>query len=129
MGEIAMRWIFVLLVLLLLSFSAAQGQRQKADSWAWDQIRAGTGADFNARCGQLDPTKVKGWFDDCRKIPADFLRIVLTDTEVPHHLVLIRGAHIIGGVAASGPPSWRMAWLATERVPSGPVSSTERGQG
>jgi hypothetical protein len=53
-----------LLVLLMLAFSplAAHGQAtQNASDWAWEQIRAGRVADFNARCTkELDPRQDAG---------------------------------------------------------------------
>jgi hypothetical protein len=44
-----------------------------AEEWAWEKIRAGEKADFNAEFGKLDPTKPDGWNND-RKIGAGFLR-------------------------------------------------------
>ena len=90
-----------------MSFAAAKGQRQTAEDWAWGQIRTGQVADFNAKCGrQLDPKEAEGWADSCREITARFVQLVLTDAKrqaaVPHHFVVIEGAHITGTVDLGG---------------------------
>src|SRR5215469_13795175 len=91
--------MLLLLILFSTSVSVAQGQRQKAEDWAWDQIRTGNVADFNARCGQLDPKKSQGWADACRDISGSFIQVVLTDpkrqADVQDHKVWFRGAHVI----------------------------------
>ena len=101
-----MRWLLALLILFQVSFALAQGETQTAEDWAWDQIRAGKVADFNARCGQLDPKESEGWTNDCRNISNSFIQTVLTDPSrqamVPHHRVSIRGAHVTDGVDLSG---------------------------
>jgi hypothetical protein len=53
-------------------------RRKTPAGWAWAQIRNDEIADFNARCGGLDPHAKKGWDHACRQIPQKFLVDVLT---------------------------------------------------
>ena len=46
-----------------------QGNKQSAEDWAWEKIRVGEIADFNAEFGKIDPRMPDGWSDD-RKIGA-----------------------------------------------------------
>ncbi len=67
----------------------------EAETWAGGQIRAGRTADFNARCGPLDPKDPKGW-DDRRKLGQAFLETLLLDdpyrSAIPRRGVRILGA-------------------------------------
>ena len=38
-----------------------QENKQSAEDWAWEKIRLGEIADFNAEFGKLDPRKPDGW--------------------------------------------------------------------
>ena len=68
------------------------------ERWAWEEIRAGRIADFDARDGKLDPRQPDGW-SDRRKLSPDFLKEVLF-REPYASAVPIEGVRIVG------------AWLA-----------------
>jgi len=75
--------------------------KQSAEEWAWDKIRAGEIADFNAEFGELDASEPdKRWNDD-RKIGAGFLRRIFFDRpyqdEIPSEGVRIVGAFLPEG--------------------------------
>lgn len=61
--------LFALAVLLVLNLSATARAQAPYDDpktpegWSWAQIRNDQIADFNARCGSLDPHIRKGWDD------------------------------------------------------------------
>lgn len=52
----------------------------EAERWAWEQVRQGEVADFNARCGKLDPHKGNdpGWQNEDRQLSQRFIEDVLT---------------------------------------------------
>ena len=65
------------------------------EQWAWEEIRAGRIADFNARERSLDPRTPDGW-GDTRKLSPDFLKEILF--REPYMSALpIEGVRIIGG--------------------------------
>jgi hypothetical protein len=80
-------------------------QWSEPEKWAWQEIRAGRMADFNARerrlDAPLDPTSSQGWGED-RKIRSDFLRqIVLRPPhrgQIPADGVRILGAWLPEGL-------------------------------
>ncbi len=65
-----------------------------AETWAWDEIRAGRSADFDERFGELDPKTPQGW-DDTRKLGQAFLETILL--EDPYRSAIPRqGVRIVG---------------------------------
>jgi hypothetical protein len=64
------------------------------ERWAWEEIRAGRIADFDAREGKLDPRRPAGW-SDTRKLSPDFLKAILF--REPYMSALpIEGVRIVG---------------------------------
>src|SRR5690242_15395946 len=114
-----MRRLPVLLAFLILP-STGRGKDKSAADWAWDQIRAGVVADFNQRCGALDPRKDAGWDDNCRRIPAEFLQAKLTDpkqlSEAPRNRVRLLGAQIDGTIDLSGADLLGEVWIDAGRI-------------
>ncbi len=66
----------------------------EAETWAWDEIRAGRPADFHARDGPLDPKTPEGW-DGTRKLGQAFLETLLLD-EPYRGATPRRGVRIVG---------------------------------
>src|SRR4029453_2815681 len=64
------------------------------EQWAWEEIRAGRIADFNAREGELDPRKPDGW-DGKRKLSPEFLKELLF-RDPYRSAIPIEGVRIIG---------------------------------
>ena len=66
------------LTIILLAFVTTARVRGPYDDertsvgWAWKQIRNGQIADFDVRCGTLNPRAKDGWNDCCRLIRPDF---------------------------------------------------------
>jgi cytoskeletal protein CcmA (bactofilin family) len=93
-----------------LLIPAAWAQAPYADpktaaGWAWKEIRNGKIADFDERCGDLDPHAKARWDDPCRKISPQFLVDVLTMPKwrdrLPQHRLALRRAFIDGTIDLS----------------------------
>jgi len=109
-------WLFHPFALAVLSalagwFALASAARagayedpNTAEGWAWPQIARNEMPDFNERCGTpaLDPMEENDarWFDDCRKLSAEFLQDLLTRAPwreaIPVAGIQIKGAGIVG---------------------------------
>jgi hypothetical protein len=90
----------MLVTWLVASAAAAQDASppgsgwSEPEQWAWEEIRAGRIADFNAREGNLEPGKPDGW-GDTRKLSPDFLKEILF--REPYSSALpIEGVRIVG---------------------------------
>jgi hypothetical protein len=71
-----------------------------AAAWAADQIKHHNIANFNNRCGRLDPTKdpEDRWSDPCRTInPSDLVSLLLAE-EVPREGVRLDGVRVDGNL-------------------------------
>jgi hypothetical protein len=117
-------WRLLLTSIMLSGLSpAAHGEVQSAEDWAWEQIRTGKVADFDAQCGELDPKTDAGWGDACRRISSQFLQDVLTDparqTREPRHRVRLRGAGIIGFVDLATADFDQEVWIDSSRFEGG----------
>ncbi|HEU0157569.1 MAG TPA: hypothetical protein VFQ82_15975 [Stellaceae bacterium] len=78
----------------------ASDQSAVAASWAADQIKHHRVADFDRRCGWLDPNEDSDgrWSDPCRTLhPEDVVALLLAD-DVPREGVRIEGARIDGAL-------------------------------
>jgi uncharacterized protein YjbI with pentapeptide repeats len=92
----------ILLVASGVSLAGAQSSPppgegwSEPERWAWEQIRAGRIADFNAREGQeaLDPRKPGDW-DEGRRLSAGFLKEVLF-REPYREAIPVEGVRIVG---------------------------------
>ncbi|HEY1300542.1 MAG TPA: hypothetical protein VGF07_08590, partial [Stellaceae bacterium] len=88
---------------LLLAASALPAPAQPAEdrslpaaAWAALQVKHHEIADFNRRCGRLDPIKDadERWADPCRTLAAADLAGLLLDKDVPREGVRIVGARV-----------------------------------
>jgi hypothetical protein len=92
----------ILLVASVVSLAGAQsipppGEGwSEPERWAWEQIRAGRIADFNAREGgvALDPRKPGDW-DEGRRLSASFLKEILF-REPYREAIPVEGVRIVG---------------------------------
>jgi len=91
-----------------------------AAGWAWLQIRQDKIADFNERCGKLDPNVETGWDHLCRKIPPQFLVDVLTvprlQDQLPRHRFRLRGALIDGTIDLANGEIGPEVWIDCSRI-------------
>ena len=66
-----------------------------AETWVWEQVRAGEKADFNQRFGPANPKAAKDW-DDARRLSTAFIRCIFHDRslreEIPPEGVRVIGA-------------------------------------
>jgi uncharacterized protein YjbI with pentapeptide repeats len=66
------------------------------EKWVWHEVCQGRIADFNKKCGKLDPKYPDGWAEN-REISAAFLRTVLTRD--PYQKAVAReGVRIVGAL-------------------------------
>jgi hypothetical protein len=92
----------ILLVASAVSLASAQSIAPPSEGWseperwAWEQIRAGRIADFNAREGEeaLDPRKPGDW-DEGRRLSAGFLKEILF-REPFREAIPVEGVRIVG---------------------------------
>lgn len=106
-----MRSIALAIILLVFASLGVAGARafhdgeKTSQGWALAQLRSGAIADFDKRCGNLDPRNKGGWDDPCRRIPAKFVIDVLTDpglrAKLGQHGMRLRGAWIAGDIDLS----------------------------
>jgi hypothetical protein len=71
-----------------------------AARWAAEEVEHHQVADFNRRCGRLDPNRDAGdrWSDPCRTIHPGDLAVLLLGSDVPREGVRIEGARIDGNL-------------------------------
>lgn len=71
-----------------------------AASWAADQVKHHKVADFNLRCGPLDPNEDadERWSDPCRTIHPDDVAALLLASDIPREGVRIDGARVDGNL-------------------------------
>jgi hypothetical protein len=85
------------------------------EDWAWEQIRSGKIADFNAHFGTaLDPSNQQGWGNN-RKLSAGFLRRIFAEqasrNEIPDEGARVIGAFLPDGQVLSFARLHRPVWL------------------
>jgi hypothetical protein len=92
----------LVICLLVTRIAAAQSvppNMTPAEAAAWDAITAGEAANFNAKCGKIDPEHATPP-DPCRTIGHSFLETILTEApwsgQIPRQGVHIEGAFIRG---------------------------------
>jgi uncharacterized protein YjbI with pentapeptide repeats len=95
---------------------------QTPEGWVWALIKEGKEANFNVRCGALDPRAKSEtrWADACRRLSALFLVDVLTRApwrqQVPYAGVNITGARIEGDIDLQSAKLDRPLFIRRSRI-------------
>jgi hypothetical protein len=118
--------IAALLAIFLLGFTSnSQAQKlyddeRTPEGWAWKQIRNDQIADFQARCGHLDPHTKNGWEDPCRQISPKFLVEMLTvqkwRDQVPRRRARLLAVRIDATIDLSDSEILLEAWIDASRI-------------
>ncbi|MGB9186378.1 MAG: hypothetical protein WCB34_00055, partial [Methylovirgula sp.] len=92
------------------------------ERWAWEKIRSGEKADFNAMLGEADPKEAKHW-DAKRTLTVSFLRQILFEKpyrdEIPFEGVRIIGAYLPEKMVLAHGRLDRQLWLDLCRFEQG----------
>jgi hypothetical protein len=95
----------------------AGNTKPSAAKWLLQEARNNRIADFNERCGELDPTKDDHrWSDPCRVIhPAELIALVLQN-DVPRSMIRLIGADIDGDIDLQNVGFAHEIWIARSRI-------------